>query len=48
MAWEVGMMAPPPMPWRMRKATSEGRFHDRPHSTLASVKSSTEKVKYFR
>jgi hypothetical protein len=36
------MIAPPPMPCRMRNRTSVGRFHARPHSALAAVKISTE------
>ena len=34
---EVGMIAPPPMPWRMRKTTSEGRFQARAQSAEAAV-----------
>ncbi len=36
------MIAPPPMPCSTRNSTSDGRFHDSPHSALAIVKIRTE------
>ena len=39
------MMAPPPMPWRMRNTTSEGRFQASPQSAEAAVNISSEPAK---
>jgi hypothetical protein len=42
---EVGMIAPPPIPCRMRNTTSDGRFQASPQSAEAAVNISSEPAK---
>ena len=36
-AWDIGIRTPPPIPWRMRNATMNGRVRARPHSMELTV-----------